>query len=80
MIGTFEKFELAFGSFGQQYSTIDGREYVTFFDLMDPKFGGLHRGARVEFEVTDGPTKLCDGPHRTEPLPGAKLLRVVREG
>ena len=33
MIGTFESFELAFGSFGQQYATIDGKKYITFFDL-----------------------------------------------
>jgi hypothetical protein len=79
MTGTFQSFELTFGSFGQQYTTIDGRQYVTFFDLMDPKLRGLEAGAKVEFEAMEGPTKLCDNPLVTEALPAARLLRVIQE-
>ena len=77
---SFQEFRLTFGSFGQQYTRIDGREYITFFDLMDPNLRGLKPGAKVEFDATEGPTKLCDSPHVTEALPRAKLLRVVQEG
>jgi hypothetical protein len=79
MTGTFQRFELAFGAFGQQYTTIDGRQYVTFFDLMDPNLRGLKAGAKVEFEATKGPTKLCNHPVVLEALPAAKLLRVIQE-
>jgi hypothetical protein len=44
MIGTLEDFKLAFGSFGQQYTTIDGVKYVTWFDLTHPKLHGLKPG------------------------------------
>ena len=76
-IGTFEDFELTFGSFGQQYTTIDGRRYITYFDLADPKLKGLEPGARVEFETRPGPTVLCPSPHVSEPLPSADLVRVL---
>jgi hypothetical protein len=79
MTGTFQKFELTLGSFGQQYTTIDGQRYVTFFDLMDPNLRGLEAGAKVEFEAVEGPAKLCDDPCVTHNLPKAKLLRVIRE-
>ena len=77
MIGTFENFELAFGSFGQQHTTIDGEEYITFFDLADPKLRGLGSGVRVEYEARPGPTVLCHSPHVEEPLPSATLVRVL---
>lgn len=77
MIGTFEGFELMFGSFGQQYTTIDGREYVTYFDLADPKVKGLEPGLRVEFEPRPGSTVLCHSPHVSEGLPSAELVRVL---
>jgi hypothetical protein len=77
MIGTFENFEVAFGSFGQQYTTIDGRRYITYFDLADPKLKGLEAGARVEFETRSGPTMLCHSPRVSEQLPSADLLRVL---
>jgi hypothetical protein len=76
-IGTFETFELTHGSFGQQYSTIDGRKYVTWFDLSDPKLKGLAPGARVEFEARSGPTVLCHSPRVSEQLPSVDLLRML---
>jgi hypothetical protein len=78
MIGTFEKFELTFGSFGQQYTTIDGRRYVTYFDLADPDLRGLGPGAQVEFEPRPAPTVLCQNPHVRENLPSAVLVRVMQ--
>jgi hypothetical protein len=76
MIGTFEGFELAFGSFGQQYSTIDGQTYITFFDLADPRLRGLRPGIRVAYEARPGPTVLCHSPQVSEDLPSAVLVRV----
>lgn len=50
MRGTFEGFKVTFGSFGQQYTTIDGQVYLTWFDAGDPE---LRRGAKRANE-TDG--------------------------
>ena len=80
MIGTFENFELAFGSFGQQYTSIDGEEYITFFDLADPKLRGLRPGVRVEYEAQPGPTVLCHSPRVEDNLPSATLARVMSGG
>ena len=77
MIGTFEKFDLTFGWFGQQYTTIVGVKYVTWLDLAGPKLKGLEAGARVEFEARPGPTVLCDAPRVTTELPSARLVRVA---
>ena len=79
MIGVFEGFELTFGSFGQQYTTIDGRKYVTYLDLADRKLRGLGKGAVVEFEAGPAPTVLCNSPAVREDLPSATLLRVMRK-
>ena len=77
MIGTFQECKLTFGSFGQQYTTIDGQKYITYFDLADPKLRGLEPGARVEFEPRPGPTVLCHSPRVSEELASANLVRVV---
>ncbi len=77
MIGIFQGFELTFGSFGQQYTTIDGRRYVTWFDAAVPNLGGLETGVQVEFEPRPAPTELCDRPAVQENLPSARLLRVL---
>lgn len=69
MIGIFERFEVRHGSFGQQYTRIDGRVYLTWFDAADPNLRGLRPGARVEYEATEGPTVLCHSPHVSEQLP-----------
>ena len=79
MIGTFESFELTHGSFGQQYTTIDGEDYITFFDLADPKLRGLRPGVRVEYEARPGPTVLCHSPQVSEGLPSAVLVCVESE-
>lgn len=79
MTGTFEDFRLTFHSFGQQYSTIDGQTYITWFNFLDPKLKGLLPGVRVEYETQPGPTTLCHSPHVTEDIPSARLLRVIAE-
>lgn len=76
--GTFQGIELTFGSFGQQYTTIDGQKYITFLDLTDPNLQGLKPGAEVEFEAIAGPTVLCSCPHINVDLPSATLLKVVK--
>jgi hypothetical protein len=78
MIGTFEKFELRFGSFGEQHTTIDGVTYLTWFDLVDRNLKALEAGAKVEYEVRSGPTVLCNMPRVTSLMPSAKLLQAVR--
>jgi hypothetical protein len=79
MKGTFENFRLTFGSIGQQYSTIDGQTYITFFDLADPRLRGLRPGVRVAYEARPGPTVLCHSPRVSEYLPSAVLMRVEGE-
>lgn len=78
MTGTFEKFELAFGSFGEQRTTIDGVSYLTWFDLAAPHLKGLEGGVKVEYEVRRGPTVLCEMPRVTSALASARLVRVMR--
>lgn len=79
MIGTFQGLEVTFRSFGQQYTTIDGKRYITFFDLADRKLRGLRVGARVEFEARPAPTVLCHSPLVSEELESAVLLCVEGE-
>lgn len=79
MIGTFEEFEVTFGSLGQQYTKIDGQVYLTWFDAADPRLRGLGNGALVEFEARPAPTVLCDSPALREDFPSATLLRVLRK-
>ncbi|MEI7733334.1 MAG: hypothetical protein WCO56_27430 [Verrucomicrobiota bacterium] len=77
MIGTLQGFKLSTGSFGQQYTTIDGVTYLTWFNLADAKLKGLAEGSTVEYEVTLGPTVLCHSPRVEEKLASAKLTRVI---
>jgi hypothetical protein len=79
MTGTFQGFVVTFGLFGQQYATIDGLVYLTWFDAANPKLRGLGEGAVVEFEVRPAPTVLCDSPAVREDLPSAILRRVLGE-
>ena len=79
MIGTFEGVELTHNQFGQQYTTIDGAKYVTFFDLAVPELRGLRSGSKLEFTTTPGPTILCHSPHVQEALPAANVRRVLDE-
>jgi len=78
MIGTFENFKVTHGSFGQQYTTIDGQIYLTWFDWADPNLRGLAGGARVEYETRPAPTVLCHSPWVQDHLPSAKRVRVVK--
>lgn len=75
--GTVGAIELTLGSFGQQYATIDGRRFVTWFDYRDPALAGLRPGCRVEYRARPAPTPLCHAPRVTEALPAATLLRVI---
>ncbi len=79
MTGTFQGFNVTFSSFGQQYTTIDGQVYLTWFDAADPKLRGLSEGSVVEFEAQPAPTVLCDSPAVRENLPSASLLRILRK-
>ena len=79
MTGTFEGFRVTFGSFGQQYTTIDGQVYLTWFDAADVKLRGLGEGSVVEFEARPAPTLLCDSPAIREDLPSARLVRVLKK-
>jgi hypothetical protein len=64
--------------FGEQYTSINGVTYVTYFDLGDPKLKGLSRPwAHVRFTSVDGPTKLCDSPRVTVECGRATLIEVV---
>jgi hypothetical protein len=77
MNGVVQKFELKFGSFGEQVTTIDGQDYLTWFDLADPRLKGFGLGCRVEFEAASGPTILCSQPHMQSPLPSARITRIL---
>ncbi|HEV2395033.1 MAG TPA: hypothetical protein VG146_22005 [Verrucomicrobiae bacterium] len=77
MTGTFQRFEVTHGSFGEQHTTIDGVEYLTWFDLMDLNLKGLEAGAVVEYEARPGPTLLCDAPQVRSRLASARLVRVI---
>jgi hypothetical protein len=50
-MGIVEKIEYTHGGFGNQYTTIDGKEYITYWDFAE----GVDVGAKVEFtEQEDG--------------------------
>ena len=80
MTGTFQGFDLAFGSFGQQYTAIDGQRYVTWFDLADKDLAGLAHGCRVEFSARPAPTLLCHCPRIEENLPSARYAGARQHG
>ena len=79
MTGTLQDFRLSFGSCGEQRSTIDGQEFITWFDLRNPALKGLQPGCRVEYETRPAPTVLCHSPWVQDNLPSATLLRVVKQ-
>ncbi|MEI6078655.1 MAG: hypothetical protein WCS94_23965 [Verrucomicrobiota bacterium] len=78
--GIYEGMAPTFHSMGEQKTTIDGQEFLTWFDILDARLKGLQPGCRVEYEFRPGPTVLCDSPHLTDPRPYARLLRVVADG
>ena len=80
MIGILQEIKLTQGSFGQQYTTIDGVTYLTWFNLAEPALKGLSPGCTVEYDVTPGPTVLCHSPRLEERLPSAQVVRVMRNG
>ena len=76
----YEGMAPTFHSMGQQNTTIDGEEFLTWFDIRDSSLKGLQPGCRVEYEFRPGPTVLYDSPRLTDPRPYARLLRVVANG
>ena len=49
--GIVENIRFTHGGFGNQYTTINGKEYITYWDFAD----GIQKGATVEFtEKEDG--------------------------
>ena len=62
MAGIFRGVEFTHAQFGRQYTTIDGRKYITYFDLTDPKLKALKPGTRIEYEPKAEPTVLCHCP------------------
>ena len=73
MTGTFQGFTLSFGSFGHQYTTIDGERFVTWFDLREPQLKGLVPGCRVEYEARPAPTVIASGTPSWA-LPAARIM------
>lgn len=57
--GVVERIELSHGDLGQQYTTINGKVYHTWFDFAD----GIQQGVTVEFEEELN-AKICDCPHQ----------------
>ena len=53
VIGTIEKVQFTSGSFGEQYVTIDGQTYMTYWDISQ-----LKCGSKVEISVGK-PRKNC---------------------
>ena len=78
MIGTFQGARSTQYSFGEQMTTIDGQEYLTWYDVMDPNLRGLDAGVSVEFDAKPGPTVLCHYPRIEDARPTASLRRVVK--
>lgn len=65
--GVFNRFLVSNGGLGQNYTTIDGVEYVGFLDVTTKGFPVV--GDMVEYIFSDGPTVLRDSPRITESRP-----------
>lgn len=50
MTGTVDRIEFTNGGLGNQYTTIDGTRYMTWWDAQELP---IRVGARVEYEVAD---------------------------
>jgi hypothetical protein len=75
LVGTIEKIDFKLHSFGEQYTTIDGQEYVTHINLSDPACAGIRTLAVVEFEVAPEPKVLCNHSLVEVDLPSATQVR-----
>lgn len=71
--GTIDKIDYTSGGAGNQWTTIDGKRYATWFDFRDPKLKGLRSGAKVEF--TTSTEKLWSSD--ATPTLCAEILRVI---
>jgi len=69
--------QLTFGGFGNQWTTIDGVCYATWWDAL--KLRGMHEGCQVEYEAEPGKTKLCDSPRITVEQGRARIIRVLED-
>lgn len=75
--GVVENIAYTYGGAGNQFVTIDGVTYVTWFDVMNPALKGLKVGCKVMFISTPGPTTLFSQPMLTTPRSTATLLGVI---
>lgn len=57
-IGTVEKVEFTCGGLGNQFTTIDGRTYFTWWDARRHK---VWKGVRVKYSVQEG-VEVCSHP------------------
>jgi hypothetical protein len=72
MIGTIENIEFTSGGAGNQWTTIDGVKYATYWNFNSSVGKGIKRGAHVEFEVSQ--RSLWSG---MAPIPHAHITRIV---
>lgn len=75
VIGTIEKVQFTSGSFGEQYVTIDGQTYMTYWNIDQ-----LKRGSRVEIAVGE-PRQNCFSGNSQVVFkePQAEFLRFVED-
>jgi hypothetical protein len=75
VIGTIEKVQYTSGSFGEQYVTIDGQTYMTYWNIDQ-----LKRGSKVEIAVGE-PRKNCfvGDSQVVFKEPQAEFLRFVED-
>jgi hypothetical protein len=77
--GIVQRIRVPSRGFGEQYTTIDGETYITYFDFRDPKLNGLKHGSKVRYKTSPGPTNLSHSPKITSDLGTAVLLEVINE-
>ncbi|WP_018234225.1 hypothetical protein [Thioalkalivibrio thiocyanodenitrificans] len=76
VLGAVECIDIAENSFGESYLTIDGVQYVSFFNP-DTSVGVLDEEAQVVFKAMPGPTYLNRDPDIWVDLPKAEIIEVI---
>jgi hypothetical protein len=74
MIGRVDNVEFTFGSFGHQWTTIDGRRFITWWDWNELN---IRPGVIVEYTVEEG-AKVWDHPLVHGNI--ARIERIVQGG
>jgi hypothetical protein len=77
--GVIENIKITHGELGQQYTTINGKVYYTWFDFMD----GIREGVLVEYEEELN-KRIASYPHPGNPDAGifadvASKIRVIQK-